>query len=77
MTTTLSNTKVLELLRARQGRYITHDSEHYQMKEADGSDVVMRDRSGRQYAVEPLPEMIDDLIAAQYLHRHGRVYRLA
>ena len=77
MTMRLSSTKVLELLRERQGRYITHGSEHYHMKEADGSNVVMRDRSGRQYAVEPLPEMVDDLVAAQYLHRHGRVYRLA
>jgi hypothetical protein len=57
MTMRLSSTKVLELLRERQGRYITRDNEHCQMKEADGSNVVMRDPSGRQYAVEPLPEM--------------------
>jgi hypothetical protein len=77
MTMTLSSTKVLELLRERQGRYVTHDSERYQMKEADGSDVIMRSPSRRRHAVEPPPETIDDLIAAQYLHRDGRVYRLA
>ena len=63
---------ILELLRAKPGRYILHDMGDYTMKEADGTDVLVDGE-----LVKPWHNHMDALEGAGKLICDGSKYRLA
>ena len=69
----LSTTRILELLGSNPGSYILHNVGNYRLKNADGSDMLVPEGD----KIEPIHQMIDDLMDAKRIRRDGKIYRLA
>jgi hypothetical protein len=72
----LRETKILDLLREKPGRFIQHDMGKYTMKEANGSDVVVTE-NGKAEAVLPEHIHMDPLTDTGKLRIDGSRYYLA
>ena len=72
----LRETKILDLLREKPGRFIQHDMGKYTMKEADDSDVIVTEKS-KKYLVIPEDFHMDQLTDTGKLRRDGSRYYLA
>jgi hypothetical protein len=71
----LHTSGVLDLLRAKTGRYIEHHRGLYVMKEGDGTNVFLIE-NGEHVHIQPSEGQIDDLVAAGHMIKEGSRYQL-
>jgi hypothetical protein len=71
----LHTSGILELLRAKTGRYIEQHKELYVMKEADGSNVFLIENGENQH-IHPSESQIHELLEAGHLILEDSRYEL-